>query len=130
MKHIAHKLAAAMTVGASMLMGADANAATNLNTVTGNIAESAKGLPNMISMVAYIGGAGLGVSGVMKLKDHVENPGQNPMKNALVRLGAGGGLLAVPFVTTAMQGSISDGDTSSVTTSDTVFDNNFSDFQN
>jgi hypothetical protein len=33
------------------------------------------------------------------------------MKDGLVRLGAGGGLLALPFVTDAMTGTISDGAT-------------------
>ncbi len=60
----------------------------------------------MIQTVAYVGGIGLGVAGIFKLKSHVDNPGQTPMKDGLIRLGAGGGLLALPYLTTAMMGSI------------------------
>ena len=36
------------------------------------------------------------------------------MKDGLIRIGAGGGLLAFPFIQNAMQGSISDGDNAKV----------------
>ncbi len=63
----------------------------------------------MVQTVAYVGGIGLGVAGIFKLKQHVDNPGQTPMKDGLARLGTGGGLLALPYVTTAMMGSIDNG---------------------
>ncbi len=39
----------------------------------------------MIQTVAYVGGIGLGVAGIFKLKSHVDNPGQTPMKDGLIR---------------------------------------------
>ncbi len=102
---IAHKLAAALTTG--LLVGESTSAsATNFTNVVSNITTSSSTLPNLISTVAYIGGIGLGVAGVFKLKQHVDNPGQHPMKDGLVRLGAGGALLALPYLTTAMLGTV------------------------
>jgi hypothetical protein len=102
-----HKLAAVATAGA--LMSAGSANATTFSTVADNIMTGTGTLPNLISTVSYIGGIGLGVAGVFKLKQHVDNPGQTPMKDGLVRLGAGGGLLALPFLTDAMTGTISAG---------------------
>lgn len=82
-------------------------AATTFKTMSNNIVTASSGFQNLISTVCWLGGAGLGVAGIFKLKQHVDNPGQTPMKDGLVRLGAGGGLLAFPFIQTAMQGSIS-----------------------
>ena len=106
-----HKLAAAFTAGILMSECTSAAAATDLTVLSNNIAASGAGLPHMISTVAYVGGIGLGVAGIFKLKQHVDNPGQAPLKDGLIRLGAGGGLLALPFITNAMQGSINEGDT-------------------
>ena len=105
-----HQLAAALTAGMMMGQGTNAFAAnTTFATVGDNIITSSGSLPAMIQTVAYVGGIGLGVAGVFKLKQHVDNPGQTPMKDGLVRLGAGGGLLALPYVTDAMMGSINNG---------------------
>ncbi len=106
MKHFTTKLAALVTIG--MMAGADVAKANDVNfsNITENIGDSTSNLPNLISTVAYVGGIGLGVAGIFKLKQHVDQPGQHPMKDGLVRLGAGGGLLALPFMSKAMQGTI------------------------
>jgi|SRR4051812_30575815 len=102
------KLAAALTAG--VLIGETSTAhATNFTNVTDNITTASSNLPNLISTVAYVGGIGLGVAGIFKLKQHVDNPGQTPMKDGLIRLGAGGALLALPYITTAMMGNINGG---------------------
>ncbi len=103
------KLAAVFTAG--MMMGSSgANASgVDFTDVTSSIVTSSSTLPNLISTVAYIGGIGLGVAGVFKLKQHVDNPGQTPMKDGLVRLGAGGGLLALPMLTEAMKNTVDQG---------------------
>jgi len=105
------RLAAALTAGILMSEGTAAHATATFKDVSTNIVNSAGTLPNLVSTVAYIGGIGLGVAGIFKLKQHVDNPGQTPMKDGLVRLGAGGGLLALPFLTDAMTGTISNGAT-------------------
>jgi hypothetical protein len=105
-----HKMAAIVTAGVMAGKGSEAFAGgTTFSDVAGNIVTGSSRLPDLISTVAYIGGIGLGVAGVFKLKQHVDNPGQTPMKDGLVRLGAGGGLLALPYVTTAMQGTMDAG---------------------
>ena len=108
MKHsdMTHKLAAAFTVGALMSESGPAFATAGFQAVAGKIVTSTSTLPNLISMLAYIGGAGLAVAGIFKLKQHVDNPGQAPMKDGLIRLGAGGGLLALPAVLTAMKTTV------------------------
>jgi hypothetical protein len=108
--NITHKLAAAMTVGVLMSEAGPAFAqGTGFQQVTSNINASASTLPDLISTVAYIGGIGLGVAGIFKLKQHVDNPAQAPMKDGLVRLGAGGGLLALPMLTDAMTSTVGQG---------------------
>ncbi len=107
-KHLTHKLAAAVTAG--VLVGqANAAFAENFSDLSDNIVTASSRIPSLISTVAYIGGIGLGVAGVFKLKAHVDSPGQTPLKDGLVRLGAGGGLLALPFLTDAMVGNINAG---------------------
>ena len=109
--YITHKLASIVTTAilASSSIEAYAQGAGNFSNLSDNIVTSASGIPKMISTVAYIGGVGLGVAGIFKLKQHVDNPGNTPMKDGLVRLGAGGGLLALPYMTDIMTGSISAG---------------------
>jgi hypothetical protein len=111
MKNITHKLAAIATTGAMTCSSVEAFAgqATTFQTMARNIIAAAGSFQSLISTVCWIGGAGLGVAGIFKLKNHVDNPGQTPMKDGLVRIGAGGGLLAFPFIQNAMQGSISNG---------------------
>ena len=111
-----HKLAAAATSGMMMASSKGALAgAINANDLVGNIMESSKSFTDMINLLGYIGGSGLAVAGIFKLKQHVDNPGQHPMKDGLMRLAAGGGLLALPFMTRAMQGSVSNGNNDALT---------------
>jgi hypothetical protein len=122
MKQLHTKLAAIATVG--VLSATDAAEAGNANfaNITDNLGQSASNLPNLISTVAYCGGIGLGVAGIFKLKQHVDQPGQHPMKDGLVRLGSAGALLSLPFMTEAMSNSVSDGNSGKVNASDLQFD--------
>ena len=107
-KLASYRLAAMATVG--FMSGiSDAYATAGFKDATGNIRTSVSEFPTLISTAAYIGGAGLGVAGVLKLKQHVDNPGQVALKDGLVRLGAGGGLLALPFVLDSMTTTIGTG---------------------
>lgn len=107
LKNLQYNLAAFATVG-FLTSASDAIAGTGFQTATTNINASVSQVPSLISTVAYIGGASLGVLGVLKLKAHVDNP-QTPLKDGLVRLGAGGGLLALPFVLDSMTSTIGTG---------------------
>jgi hypothetical protein len=107
-----HRIAAVITAGMIVDQSASAHAASpSFTDLSANLITSSSNFPALVSTVAYIGGIGLGVTGIFKLKQHVDNPGQTPMKDGLIRLAAGGGLLALPYVTTAMSGSIGSGGT-------------------
>ncbi|HUY67724.1 MAG TPA: hypothetical protein VMV79_00295 [Alphaproteobacteria bacterium] len=54
---------------------------------------------NIISGIAYIAGAILIGYGLIGLKDHMENPKQPPLHQALARMGGGAGLLFLPSMT-------------------------------
>ena len=108
-RSMTHKLAACATLGMIAGSVSAADAATTFKDMSTNIITASSGFNNLISVVCWIGGAGLGVAGIFKLKMHVDNPGQTPMKDGLVRIGCGGALLAFPLIQQAMQGSISNG---------------------
>jgi hypothetical protein len=50
------------------------------------------------------------VLGVLKIKDHVENPTQTQLKDGAIRLAVGGALFVIPVVTSAMQELVNTGD--------------------
>ena len=113
-KHLSHKLASVMTVGLmagastqAFAAGADLN---NLNSLTNNITGSAGSLlPSLLSAFGFLAGSSFSVLGIMHLKAHVDNPGQKDLKGGLMRLAAGGALLSLPLITSAMQGAINNG---------------------
>lgn len=107
---MALRISAAFTAGALLAPAASRHAwANDFTNITGNITDSTATLPNLIATVAYVGGIGLGIAGIFKLKNHVDAPQQTPMREGLVRLGAGGGLLAYPIVMEAMAETIGTG---------------------
>jgi len=76
------------------------------SSIARNITTSIEELPGLITSVSYMIGILLGVTGVMKLKDHVENPSQTPMKEGAIRLATGGALFALPIVFESMLNTI------------------------
>jgi hypothetical protein len=105
---------AAITVG--MLSAVtDAQAApdlagkTNFTKISDNVGASISGLPGMVTGLAYLIGILLCVLGILKIKDHVENPANTPLKDGAIRLACGGALFAVPIVTEAMFATIDNG---------------------
>ncbi len=103
-----YKLGAAMTLGMLTTAG-DANAANNFGSIANNINTSISSLPGLISALAYLFGILLAVLGVMKIKDHVENPTQTPLKDGAIRLLAGGALFAIPILLEAMSETLDAG---------------------
>jgi len=87
-----------------MMGGAeDASAATaGFNTIGTNIVGGISDLPGLVTGVSYMLGTLLGVLGILKIKDHVENPGQTPLQHGVIRLAAGGALFALPIITESM----------------------------
>jgi hypothetical protein len=91
---------AAFTVG--MLMASQPASANNWSSIGNNVTTSISFLPGLLTALAYMFGILLGVLGVLKIKDHVENPGNTPLKDGAIRLAAGGALFALPIIYEAM----------------------------
>lgn len=91
-----------------------AGGGNDFKTIITNMESSIQTIPGLISGVSYMMGILLGVLGILKIKDHVENPGQTPLQQGAIRLAAGGGLFALPIVYEAMRTTI--GDQNSVVT--------------
>lgn len=109
-----YKLGAILTAG-TLAGASDAHAAAaaaagnNFSTISTNIAASIGSLPGLISALAYLFGTLLAVLGIMKIKDHVENPTQTPLKDGAIRLLAGGALFAVPIILESMYSTVGSG---------------------
>ena len=98
------KFQAAFIVG--FLTAGNAHAANNFSNIAENITESIAELPGLVSAVSYLFGLLLGTLGILKIKDHVENPTQTPMKDGAIRLAAGGALFGLPIVFESMLNTI------------------------
>lgn len=106
-----HKLAAGIFAGAALTpSSAWAVAATSdFSETTDQITTSASKIPNLITTVAFVAGLAMAVAGIFKLKAHVDNPAQAPLKDALIRFAIGGALLAFPLLLNLMVGMLDDG---------------------
>ena len=94
---------------ATMVVGMSDAHANNFGNIAANISTSINQLPGLITGLAYLFGLLLGVLGIMKIKDHVENPGQTPLKDGAIRLAAGGALFALPIIFEAMSQTVDAG---------------------
>ncbi len=89
-----------------LLSAGNADAGNNFSNIAENITGSIEELPGLVTALSYMIGLLMGVLGVMKIKDHVENPTQTPMKDGAIRLAAGGALFALPIVFESMLNTI------------------------
>jgi ABC-type Fe3+ transport system permease subunit len=87
----------AIVVAGLMAGSIDAHA-NNFSKITENIGTSSEGLPGMVTGTSYILGTVIGALGILKIKDHVENPSSTPLKEGAIRLVAGGALLTLPTI--------------------------------
>lgn len=99
---------AAFTIGMMGTSDAYAGTDTGFNKIAGNIVGGIDGLPGLLTALSYMMGLIFSVLGVLKIKDHVENPTQAQLSHGAIRLAAGGALFLIPVVTTAMQELIGD----------------------
>ncbi len=107
--------AASFTMGT--LASTSANAAAtnkNFNDIASNITTGIETLPGLVSAICYMMGLLFAVLGMLKIKDHVENPSQTQLKDGAIRLAVGGGLFAIPIVSAAMQDLINGGNTTTI----------------
>lgn len=106
----------AFTLGT--LASTDAYATTTnktFNDIASNITGGIASIPGFLTALSYMMGLIFAVLGVLKIKDHVENPTQTHLKDGAIRLAVGGALFAVPIVTSAMQDLVNDDFAGSIT---------------
>jgi len=72
-----------------------------LNELMGNFVGGIGTVPNLVSAVAYLLGLVACVAGILKIKEHVENPDRVELKEGVIRLLIGGALFALPRIYTA-----------------------------
>jgi len=109
LKKTCYKLSAAVTAGMLVGSAGEAQAATTFGKIAENITLSTASIPGLITGLSYLFGILLGVLGVLKIKDHVENPTQTPLKDGAIRLAAGGALFALPIMFDSMFNTIDGG---------------------
>ncbi len=86
-----------------------AGTGNNFSNIASNITTSIQDLPGLLTGVSYMMGILLGVLGILKIKDHVENPSNAKLQDGAIRLAAGGGLFALPIVYESMLNTIGQG---------------------
>lgn len=79
---------------------------TQVDDVILNMSTSSQDLPGLIAALSYLLGLLLGILGVLKIREHVENPNQTPLRGGVVRLLIGGTLFALPIVYEAVSTTI------------------------
>ena len=106
-----NKMGAIMVAGMVAGQAPEAHAGNNFSNIAANITTSIQDLPGLLAAMSYLFGILIGVLGVMKIKDHVENPTQTPLKDGAIRLAAGGALFALPILFEAMFSTVGQGQT-------------------
>lgn len=84
----------------------------NFSTIAENITDSLEALPGLLTGLSYLLGLLFGVLGIIKIKDHVENPANAKLADGAIRFAAGGALFGLPILYEAMFNTI--GDTNNV----------------
>ena len=83
------------------------NVPNALPAVLANIMASIQTVPGIATAVAYLLGLIAGFSGLLKIKEHVEEPSRTQMREGVTRLLVGGMLLASPIVYEAVYNAVS-----------------------
>jgi hypothetical protein len=87
----------------------DTSFAVEVDDVARSITESSERIPGLVAAISYLLAVVLMIGGIFKLKDHVENPSQNPLRNAIIRFFIAGSLIALPIIYEAMITTINGG---------------------
>ena len=89
-----------LSVAVTMLSMMDSSSvlASDGTAVSQSVVTSISTIPQIINAFSYIAGLALGVLGILKIKDHVENPQNASLKDGAIRLLAGGSLLSLPML--------------------------------
>ena len=95
----------------------------DINKLAENIIVSISTTPNLIAALGYLGGLFFGVIGIIKLKDHVENPSSISLASVAIRLFIGGCMLSLPsfydvMINTTAGGGLADTSGPTIATGD------------
>lgn len=71
---------------------------TGLGDVLCNIGKSIDSVPGLLTALAYLIGIYLAITGILKLKAHVESPQQHQLADPMKRFLAGGAFFSLPIV--------------------------------
>ena len=82
------------------------NGPANVGTVMNSVIFNMGFIPALTSSISYITGIGFTIMGLIKMRDYVDNPSQNFMKDALARLLIGAALILLPFAVQVAAGTI------------------------
>lgn len=82
-----------------------AQTSDQLSSSLANVGRNIKDTPILINYASYIIGTALGVTGVVKLKEHVDNPGNKPIKDGLGRVAAAAMFISLPSVLRMARGT-------------------------
>ena len=93
------KLSAVILSSATVGFSAStAHATNNLNAFLEKTAGETANIPQFLTLISYLIGAVLVVLGVVRLKAHIEQPSQVPMREGIARTAFGGLMLGVPYL--------------------------------
>lgn len=105
-------LSAFFTVALAFLYSNTALAQVGVEDVGENIVDSVEGMPGLLAAIFYLLGLLFCATGVLKTKEHVDNPNQVPLRVPLIRFIAGGALFASPIVYEAIHDAFVNGSSS------------------
>lgn len=97
-KTLAKAVGASLPALAALALFPELASAATAGEVAGNVTKQFGEIASLISGGAYIMGAGFGVKGALKLRDHNENPQQVKLSAPLTMLAVSGALFALPSV--------------------------------
>jgi len=95
-------VAISTTLGSLFGGGLTAASGDDFSYILESIIASLATIPGLISAASYLLGLVLVVMGAIKVKEHVETPEQVKLNESVIRLLAGGALLAMPAIYSAM----------------------------
>lgn len=84
--------------GLAVVMPGVALAGGGIETMGAQLKTQIGSLTDLIGAAAFVVGLVFGASGLMKFKQHSENPQGTPLSHAMVRLLVAGALIALPAV--------------------------------
>ncbi|MFM8454599.1 MAG: type IV secretion protein IcmD [Gammaproteobacteria bacterium] len=121
---IKKSLAALGILSCLVVSGLAAATTTNDVAAVANLGiTQAKGIGQIMTIIAYVAGISLCIAGILQFKAHKDNPQQTPLSKPITLLCVGGGLLFLPVITNLAGGSLFGGTGNSGNQADILFKN-------